>query len=253
MLGYFNSAWKICVVGFGYAILLHAQEIRAQSGAAIAPLPVFSADNLLRQPVNTVDSATPPDPGQTKAPEPKGTELPHTASAPPFTVWDKFDYRVVQAFGARGFVGAAVSAAIGQGMNSPHEWGQGAEGFGKRYGSGFAGNLSRQTSEFVLESALHEDPRYFPSEDKGTKHRILNAAKQVVFCKKDDGGSSFAYARVISAFSNGQFINLWQPESTGSVGDGFKRAFISLGGDFGYYMMQEFIPFTRPRSLRHRH
>ena len=186
-------------------------------------------------------------PGQLRR-EPK---LPDTVSAPPFTVADKFSYRVVQSFGLRGFVGAGISAAIGQAHDSPHEWGQGVGGFAERYGSGFAGNLSRQSFAFVLESAFHQDPRYFPSEDKGAKLRILNAFKQVFVCKTDSGETAFAYARIISDFGAAQFTNLWQPNSTGSVGSGFKRAFIGLGGDAAYHLMQEFIPFTRPRSIRH--
>jgi hypothetical protein len=200
------------------------------------------------------DSTPPPQPGQVQPPgaPPAALQIPNTQSAPPFTVRDKFDYRVVQSFGLRGFAGAAIGAAIGQAEDSPKEWGQGIRGFAERYGSGFAGNASRQTFAWVLESAFREDPRYFPSEEKSKKQRVLNALKQVIICKQDDGAASFAYARVISEFGAGQFINVWQPRSTGSVGDGFKRSFIGLGGDAAYNFMQEFIPFTRPHSLRHR-
>jgi hypothetical protein len=82
---------------------------------------------------------------------------------------------------------------------------------------------------------------------------MLNAVKQVIVCKTDNGHSSFAYGRVISQFAGGQFTNVWQPASTGSVSDGFVRAFIGLGADAAYNFMQEFLPFTRPHSLRHRH
>lgn len=209
----------------------------------------------------TAQSQTPPpQPGQLAKPDqnppgqtPNVLRLPNTVSAPPFTVGDKFSYRVVQSFGLRGLGGGLISAAIGQARNSPEEWGQGVEGFATRYGSAIAGNVSRQTFAFVLESALHEDPRYFPSEDKSAKQRMLNAVKQVFVCKTDKGTSSFAYGRVISQFAGGQFTNVWQPPSTGSVSDGLVRAVIGLGGDAAYNFMQEFIPFTRPRSLRHRH
>ncbi len=204
-----------------------------------------------------VQPGTPQQPGQTpsstQGPSNPLTSLPNTVSARPFTIGDKLDYRIVQSLGLRGFGGAAVSAAIGQARNSPYEWGQGAEGFAKRFGSGFAGNMSRQTFAFALESAFHEDPRYFPSEDKSGKQRILNALKQVVVCKTDRGTSEFAWARVISGFAAGQFVNVWQPSSINGVSNGITRSFIGFGGDFAYNMMQEFIPFTRPRSIRHHH
>jgi hypothetical protein len=173
-----------------------------------------------------------------------------TLSAAPLSVSDKFDYRIVQAFGLHGFAGAAIGAAIGQARNAPHEWGQGAGGFATRYASGLGGTLGRQAIEFGLESTLHEDPRYFPSEQKGFKARIRNALLQTVVTRTDSGGERFAYSRIAGAFAGGQLVRAWQPASTGSGTDGVVRAFISLGADFGYNFLQEFIPFVRPRSLR---
>ena|GEM_PF-3047047 len=215
-----------------------------QPVASIATLALFSALPLCAQ------SGSARQPGQIGQ---HNEQLPNTVSAPPFTVADKFSYRVVQSFGLRGFLGAAVSAAIGQANDSPHEWGQGFSGYAERYGSGFAANLSRQSFAFALETAFHEDPRYFPSEDKAFKRRALNALKQVFICKTDRGGSEFAYARLFSDFGAAQFVNVWQPKSTASVGHGIERGFIGLGADAAYNLLQEFVPFMRPISLRRRH
>jgi hypothetical protein len=203
--------------------------------------------------------AAPPKPGQLPPRQsqqqnvPDALKLPNTVSAPPFTIGDKFAYRIVQSFGFRGLVGAAVGASIGQASGRPSEWGGGVEGFAKRYGSGLAGNISRQSFAFVLESAFHEDPRYFPSEGEPFKARFLNSLKQVVVCKTDAGHSSFAYGRVISSFAAAQLVNAWQPPSSDTAGDGLVRGIYGLGADFAYNLAQEFFPFTRPRSLRHRH
>ena len=179
--------------------------------------------------------------------------LPNTMSAPPFTVADKFDYRIVQSFGLRGLGGSLIGAAIGQGRGSPYEWGGGVEGFAKRYVSGLGGNMTRQGFAFVLESALHEDPRYFPSEASPKKARLVNALKQVVTCKTDSGDSSIAYARIASSFGSAFVVNTWQPNSTGTAGAAWRRGLYGLGADFAYNLLQEFVPFTRPHSLRHKH
>lgn len=251
---------RYCIrIGFLGGVLFSASALWAQENSAqFSPpaAPTFAEPSSpTAQDAQTATS--PPQPGQVAGQpkqQPNGLEkLPNTISAPPFTVHDKFDYRVVQSFGLRGFAGAFVGAAIGQARDAPHEWGEGVEGFAERYGSGLAGNLSRQTFAFVLESAFHEDPRYFPSEDKTYKQRLLNAVKQVVVCKTDSGRPEFAYARVISQFGAGQFTNVWQPPSTASVSSGLIRAVVGLGGDAAYNLMQEFLPFTRPVSLRHRH
>lgn len=202
----------------------------------------------------------PPQPGQLAQPEQAphpgqvvvASKLPYTLTATPLTTREKFSYRVIQSFGLKGFLGSALSAGISQWDDSPHEWGQGAEGYGLRYGSSFGANLTRQTFSWGLESALHEDSRYFPSVDKrNKKQRLANALKQVFLTKKDDGTAGFAYARVASAFGAGQFVNVWQPKSNNSFSDGLERFVISLGGDAGYNLLQEFFPFARPIALRH--
>jgi hypothetical protein len=196
---------------------------------------------------------TPPQPGQLPSADAGAMKLPNTVVAPPFDFGDKFDYRIVQSFGLRGLGGSLIGAAFGQGLGSPYEWGGGVEGFAKRYGSGLASNLSRQGFAFALESALHEDPRYFPSLEKSRKARIVNALKQVITCKTDSGDSTFAYARIVSALGAGQLVNTWQPKSNNSVSDGLQRGVYSLGADFAYNLLQEFFPFTRPHSIRRHH
>ncbi len=174
-----------------------------------------------------------------------------TMTADPFNVHEKFEYRFLQTVGLHGYLGAAAGAAIGQARNVPHEWGQGAEGYVSRYASDFGTNVARQSVEFGLETALHEDPRYFPSEDKRLSARLKNVLLQTVVTRTDSGKETFAWARMGSAFGAGEFSNLWQPKSTGTPGAGLTRGCIMLGGDLAYNFLQEFIPFVRPRSLRH--
>jgi hypothetical protein len=212
--------------------------LQAQNDAAWSTLQSPSAN----QDTQTPSSAAPRQPGQ----------LPNRISAPPLTVGDKFKYRIVGSFSLRGLLGNFVGAAIGQATNTPSEWGQGWGAYAERYASGLGGTLSRQAFAFTLESVLHEDPRYFPSEEKTKGARIKNVLKSVVITRTDSGDDRFAYARVISAFGAGQLVNAWQPRSTGHVSDGIERAFIVLGVDSGFNLMQEFFTFTRPKPLRHR-
>jgi hypothetical protein len=174
-----------------------------------------------------------------------------TMTANPFSIADKFDYRVVQSFGLRGFVGAGFGAAIGQERDVPREWGEGWGAYSTRYAAALGTNLTRQSMAFGLESALHEDPRYFPSEERGFGARMKNVLLQTVVTRTDSGGESFAWARMGSAFAAGQFVNVWQPRSTSTPGGGLTRGCIILGGDLAYNLFQEFVPFVRPRSLRH--
>ena len=174
-----------------------------------------------------------------------------TAEPGPLSTHEKFDSRVVQAFGLRGFVGAGMGAVIGQSRDVPREWGQGFDGYATRYAAGFGTNLSRQSMAFALETALHEDPRYWPSTKQGFRARLKSALIQTLVTRTDSGADRFAYARVASAFGAGQLANTWSPKSTGSVGGGVLRGLIILGADAGYNVLQEFIPWVRPRTVRH--
>jgi hypothetical protein len=174
-------------------------------------------------------------------------KLGSTQTAAPLTTREKFNYRMVQMFGLKGLAGASVGAAIGQARDAPHEWGQGAVGFADRYVSSVGGTLTRNSMEFAIESVFHEDPRYFPSTEKGFKARLKNVLLQTVVTRTDSGRARFAYARVGSAFANSQLVNAWQPPSTGGVGDGVIRGLISLGADAGYNFLQEFVSFLRPK------
>jgi hypothetical protein len=176
-----------------------------------------------------------------------------TLTATPFTLDEEFDYRVVQAFGLRAFVGAGEGALLEQARNVPHEWGQGLSGYATRYGSSFGLNLTRQALSFGLESAFHQDPRYFPSKEKGFRSRVKNVLLQTVVARTNSGGEQLAYARIAGAFAAGQLANAWQPRSTSGFGNGLVRSCVMLGGDLGYNFLQEFIPLVRPRSLKHDH
>jgi hypothetical protein len=173
-----------------------------------------------------------------------------TMTAKPLTVDEKFDFRIVQMFGLRGVVGAGLSAFINQERNSPPEWGQGTGGYATRFASGFGSNLSRQSMSFALESVLHEDPRYFPSREKDFKSRVKNALLQTLVTRTDSGGERFAFSRIASAFGSGQLVNTWVPNSNSSIHNGIGRSFIMLAGDAGYNLLQEFVPFARPKSLK---
>lgn len=176
-----------------------------------------------------------------------------TLTAKRLTPHEKFEYRVVEQFGIRGFLGTAISAGIAQGLDVPEAWQSHWGGYGKRYASGFGVGMSRQVFALGLDDILHEDPRYFPSSQPGFGPRLVNVLKQVLIAKKDDGYATVASSRIISAFGAGFLANSWQPKGNGSAADGAERGGLSLVGDAAFFFLQEFVPFTRNSAFRHHH
>lgn len=187
------------------------------------------------------DPVMPPTPGL----------LRETLTAKKLTPHEKFQYRVVEQFGIRGFLGTAISAGIGQGLDIPDAWGPHWDGYGKRYASGFGVGISRQVFALGLDDLLHQDPRYFPSSQAGFMPRLDNVLKQLLLAKDDDGHVRVASSRIISAFAAGFLANAWQPKGHGGIGDGLERGGLSLVGNAAFFFLQEFVPFTRNSAFRH--
>jgi hypothetical protein len=124
------------------------------------------------------------------------------------------------------FVLTAVGAGIDQAENSFPEYGQGVEGYAKRWGAGytdyFTGNL---LGNAVLSSLLKEDPRYFQKGTGSFATRALWAAGGSVWCKRDNGSWGPNYANVMGNLMGAAISNLYYPASDRTVGGTLGRGF----------------------------
>jgi hypothetical protein len=122
------------------------------------------------------------------------------------------------------FVLTAFSAGIDQAQNSFPAYGQGMEGYGKRFGAGYAnyftGNL---LGNAVLASLLHEDPRYFQKGSGKAVNRFLWAASSTVWCKRDSGSWGPNYANVVGNLMGSAVSNLYYPDAERTVSGTIER------------------------------
>jgi hypothetical protein len=124
------------------------------------------------------------------------------------------------------------------------------EGYGRRFASKFAHHTVRRTIQLGAGIWLREDPRYFRSERTGFWPRTSYALTQVFITRKDDGGSRFAFSRLIAVFGAALISRTWQPEDSRTVKNGLTNGAISLGWDVGNKVFEEFWPDIRKR-LKH--
>jgi hypothetical protein len=124
------------------------------------------------------------------------------------------------------FVLTAFGAGIDQADNSFPEYGQGVQGYAKRYGAAytdyFTGNL---LGNAVLAGILKEDPRYFQKGTGSFGSRFLWAATSTVWCKRDSGSWGPNYANVIGNLMGASISNLYYPAPERTVGDTLGRGF----------------------------
>ena len=117
----------------------------------------------------------------------------------------------------------AAWAGVQQANNTPH-YGQGAEGYGKRLGAGFAdaitGNLFGNA---ILPSLLHQDPRYF-YQGTGTKwSRARHAMWAPLVCKGDNGKSQPNYSTWGGRLISSSISTAYYPGANRGAGHVFRR------------------------------
>jgi len=162
----------------------------------------------------------------------------------------KLEYHVHHAYGAEGLLGSAAFAGYFQATDSPREWGQGASGYGKHLFSAMAYTGVRNVLAFGLDSALHQDPRYYRSGRTGAWRRTKYALRATLFSHTDSGGETFATWRFGSAYSAAFISNQWRPDRVNTVALSLRQGTTQLGFDALGNVGSEFWPDIRKKLLR---
>ena len=114
----------------------------------------------------------------------------------------------------------AIVAGIDQASDAEPQWGQGTQGYAKRFGAAysdyFIGNFFGNA---VLPSLLHEDPRYFQKGSGSFMSRFLWAAGSTVWCKRDRGGWGPNWANVGGNLIGAAIARSYYPASERTVAD----------------------------------
>lgn len=112
------------------------------------------------------------------------------------------------------FLLASVVAGINQADASEPEWGQGVQGYAKRFGASysdaFIGNFFGNA---VLPVLLREDPRYFQKGTGSGFARFWWAALSTVWCKRDNGKWGPNYANVGGNIIGAGISRIYYPPS----------------------------------------
>jgi hypothetical protein len=149
--------------------------------------------------------------------------------APPLTPKQKFQLFARSSYDPFVWVAVGMQAGISQAQNSFPDYGQGAAGFGKRYGAALADAVnSNFMSNFLYPVLLKEDPRYFRVGQGGIKYRIGRSLIQEVWGRTDKGTRRFNFSNVLGAFTTGAISNAYYPDSDRGFGLTMSRSAISL-------------------------
>ena len=164
------------------------------------------------------------------------------------------DYRrqyVRQTYGKRALLSVGAHAAFGEAINRPSQWGRGPAGFGKRLLSGVGTHIVKNSIQFAVAAARHEDLTYYRSPDTRFGPRLRHALVSTVVTRKTTTGQkTVAAGHVSGAVGAGLISRLWQPAAFRTVAGGFATAGILLGATAGTNVAREFWPKHKHRTSR---
>ena len=148
-------------------------------------------------------------------------------------------------------VGAALVAGVEQANNDFPSFGQGASGYGKRFGTAMADStVGEFMGTFVFPTILHEDPRYFREGQGPFRRRMGHALSSAFITRSDSGGRSFGWSIVLGELAAGGIANVYYPSQNRGAGLTLSRAAIGIGlGTIGT-IFNEFGPDLQRKMSR---
>jgi len=177
--------------------------------------------------------------------------LENAQDVPPLTVGEKFKVVAKGSFDPVQVVWYGFLAGISQAEDSEPGFGQGAEGYGKRYGAYFAdGTIENFLTGAILPSIFRQDPRYFQSGRGTFWNRTGYAISRIFVTREDSGRNEFNVSEVFgSAIAAGISTYTYHPKSDRTVSNTGSVWGSQVGYDTITLVVKEFWPDIR-RKIR---
>jgi Carboxypeptidase regulatory-like domain len=133
-------------------------------------------------------------------------------------------------------------AGLQQAHNDFSGYGQGAQGYAKRYGAAYADTATGTLiGSAILPSLLKQDPRYFYKGSGSKRSRVLYALANSVICKGDDGHWQANYSSILGTLAASGISNLYYPANDRGAGLTFENTLIAIGATAATNVLQEFV------------
>ncbi len=140
------------------------------------------------------------------------------------------------------FLSAGAVAGVEQARNIFPGYGQGAQGYGKRFGAATADSaIIRMLGSAVLPGILHQDPRYFHKGSGSVRSRIVYALGMTVICKRDDGQYQANYSHIGGSLAAGAISNFYHARNDRGFGLTMMQSLLDFSGRASNNLIQEFL------------
>ena len=134
-------------------------------------------------------------------------------------------------------------AGVEQANHTFKGYGQGADGYGKRFGANYVDGFdSDMIGGAILPSLFKQDPRYFYKGTGSVRSRVLYAIAAAVICRGDNGHKQFNYSGILGGLAAGGISNLYYPaDDRSGVEVTFENSAIGTAEGAVQNLIQEFV------------
>ena len=133
-------------------------------------------------------------------------------------------------------------AGVEQAHNTFPGYGQGTEGYAKRFGASYADTAAnRMFASAIFPTLLHQDPRYFYRGSGSIRSRILYALASTVICRGDDGRPQPNYSQVFGSFATAGLSNLYRAPGDRKASLTFRNGLIITANAAAINLLREFV------------
>ncbi|MGA7567019.1 MAG: hypothetical protein WBW53_13270 [Terriglobales bacterium] len=178
------------------------------------------------------------------------------SQVPPVSWKEKFAMAAKGSFDPYEFTVVGIVAGIRQAENSSPGFGQGAEGYAKRYGAAFADQVDGNVMVGgVFPTILKVDPRYFQLGRGSFLHRFGYAFSRIFVARRDSGTSMFNVPEFAGNATAIAISNVYYPAADRSFSSSISGWGTQMGIDAFGNELKEFWPdihgYLQKRHARH--
>jgi len=156
---------------------------------------------------------------------------------------DKFVLFVQDTFDPVTFLASGFNAGLDQAENQDPTFGQGAAGYGKRFGANFADQASSKFfKDFAYPSIFSEDPRYYRLAHGSGGRRFLHAVEHAFVAHRENGKRMFNLSEWLGTTSSVVLSNVYHPGNERGFAPAARLVGYSIIEDVGFDVLREFWP-----------
>lgn len=135
------------------------------------------------------------------------------------------------------------TAGVEQAQNHFAEYGQGAQGYAKRFGAGYADAFAGTfIGGAIFPSLFRQDPRYFYKGTGSMQSRVLYAIANALICKGDNRRWQANYSNILGNLAAGGVSNLYYPaQDRNGLGLTLENGALGIGATAISNLFQEFV------------